>query len=94
MGNKKSFLKKPFTPKGKIVIMSWFHPTMAYGRLAQLGERQVRNLEVRGSIPLSSTIGRKSEPDHHSGDGFRSNQKALLTMTVGSAFLHASPEKP
>lgn len=41
-----------------------------------------------------ATIGRKSEPDHHSGDGFRSNQKALLTMTVGSAFLHASPEKP
>lgn len=43
---------------------------------------------------LRFTIGRKSEPDHHSGDGFRSNQKALLTMTVGSAFLHASPEKP
>ena len=26
-----------------------------YGPLAQLGERQVRNLEVRGSIPLWST---------------------------------------
>lgn len=27
-----------------------------YGALAQLGERQVRNLEVRGSIPLCSII--------------------------------------
>ncbi len=27
-----------------------------HGPLAQLGERQVRNLEVRGSIPLWSTI--------------------------------------
>ena len=26
------------------------------GALAQLGERKVRNLEVRGSIPLCSTI--------------------------------------
>ena len=26
-----------------------------YGVLAQLGERKVRNLEVRGSIPLYST---------------------------------------
>ena len=26
-----------------------------YGVLAQLGERKVRNLEVRGSIPLCST---------------------------------------
>ena len=31
-----------------------------FGRLAQLGERQVRNLEVRGSIPLSSTKVRES----------------------------------
>ena len=29
----------------------------ANGALAQLGERQVRNLEVRGSIPLCSTTG-------------------------------------
>ena len=27
-----------------------------FGVLAQLGERKVRNLEVRGSIPLRSTI--------------------------------------
>ena len=26
-----------------------------YGVLAQLGERKVRNIEVRGSIPLCST---------------------------------------
>ena len=26
-----------------------------YGPLAQLGERKVRNLEARGSIPLGST---------------------------------------
>ena len=27
-----------------------------FGALAQLGERKVRNLEARGSIPLRSTI--------------------------------------
>ena len=31
-----------------------------YGVLAQLGERKVRNLEVRGSIPLYSTIEKHS----------------------------------
>lgn len=31
---------------------------ISYGRLAQLGERSVRNAEVVGSIPISSTIGR------------------------------------
>lgn len=36
-----------------------------FGPLAQLGERQVRNLEVRGSIPLWST----KEAPHHFGDG-------------------------
>ena len=36
-----------------------------FGPLAQLGERQVRNLEVRGSIPLWST---KRAP-HRLGDG-------------------------
>ena len=30
-----------------------------YGPVAQLGERQVRNLEVEGSIPFGSTISRK-----------------------------------
>ena len=30
------------------------------GALAQLGERKVRNLEVRGSIPLCSTIKQSS----------------------------------
>ncbi len=33
-----------------------------YGVLAQLGERKVRNLEVRGSIPLYST---KQGSDEH-----------------------------
>ena len=31
------------------------HTRPSYGVLAQLGERKVRNLEVRGSIPLCST---------------------------------------
>ena len=31
------------------------HSRPPYGVLAQLGERKVRNLEVRGSIPLCST---------------------------------------
>lgn len=54
----------------------------------------MKMLSDGGSTPPASTIGRKSEPDRYSRDGFRSNQKALLTMTVGSAFLYASPEKP
>ena len=32
------------------------------GALAQLGERKVRNLEVRGSIPLCSILLRTYEP--------------------------------
>jgi hypothetical protein len=32
------------------------HPDDGYGAVAQLGERVVRNDEVSGSIPLSSTI--------------------------------------
>ena len=39
------------------------HPVPRYnkriGALAQLGERKVRNLEVRGSIPLCSTNDKK-----------------------------------
>ena len=31
-------------------------PSPIYGRLAQLGERHVRNVEAEGSIPLPSTI--------------------------------------
>ncbi len=31
-------------------------PTEMPGAVAQLGERDVRNVEVRGSIPLGSTI--------------------------------------
>ena len=43
-----------------------------FGPLAQLGERQVRNLEVRGSIPLWST----KEAPHRLGGG------VLLWWTV------------
>jgi hypothetical protein len=32
----------------------WVRPD-AHGAVAQLGERRVRNAEVRGSIPLGST---------------------------------------
>lgn len=32
-----------------------FSAVAAYGPVAQLGERQVRNLEVEGSIPFGST---------------------------------------
>ena len=32
-----------------------------YGPVAQLGERQVRNLEVEGSIPFGSTRSKLSE---------------------------------
>ncbi len=35
--------------------MSFGTPATLCGALAQLGERQVRNLEARGSIPLCST---------------------------------------
>ena len=37
--------------------MVWLKITsVGHGALAQLGERKVRNLEARGSIPLRSTI--------------------------------------
>ena len=39
-------------------VQGWFSPAAkrAYGAVAQLGERLVRNEEASGSIPLSSTI--------------------------------------
>lgn len=36
---------------GRVLVYSAF-----YGAVAQLGERKAGSLEVRGSIPLSSTI--------------------------------------
>ena len=39
-----------------------FRKHQKFGPLAQLGERKVRNLEVRGSIPLRST---KQGSDEH-----------------------------
>ena len=51
-----------FAPAGKQLSAVFLNSKIQYGPLAQLGERQVRNLEVRGSIPLWSTIGRISEP--------------------------------
>src|SRR5207249_225684 len=36
------------------------HSPRRLGAVAQLGERRVRNAEVRGSIPLGSTIARNS----------------------------------
>ena len=33
-----------------------YPPAYRYGAVAQLGERDVRNVEVRGSTPLGSTI--------------------------------------
>ena len=35
---------------------------LRFGALAQLGERYTGSVEVSGSIPLCSTIGRISEP--------------------------------
>ena len=50
---------------------------MRYGALAQLGERKVRNLEARGSIPLRSTIKAKSS----SMGGFAFNMRVLGVRT-------------
>ena len=44
-----------FAPVGKQLSAVFLNLKIQYGPLAQLGERQVRNLEVRGSIPLCST---------------------------------------
>ena len=41
----------------------WAQPVAALGAVAQLGERLVRNEEVRGSIPLGSTTLRAEKPD-------------------------------
>ena len=44
-----------FAWAGKQLPAVFLNSKIQYGPLAQLGERQVRNLEVRGSIPLCST---------------------------------------
>ena len=44
-----------FAWAGKQLSAVFLNSKIQYGPLAQLGERQVRNLEVRGSIPLGST---------------------------------------
>ena len=51
-----------------------------FGPLAQLGERQVRNLEVRGSIPLWST----KEAPHRLGGG-------VLVWLAGGWFGERTP---
>ena len=38
----------------------WGKIPIVHGALAQLGERKVRNLEARGSIPLRSTTDKKT----------------------------------
>lgn len=60
-----------------------------FGPLAQLGERQVRNLEVRGSIPLWSTIGVLSEPHflHREEKGFDSTSKNAEQIVCPAFFL-------
>ena len=40
-------------------LLQWGKIPIVHGALAQLGERKVRNLEARGSIPLRSTTNRK-----------------------------------
>ena len=54
-----------------------------FGAIAQLGERVVRNDEVGGSIPPSSTISHKAEP---SGLflGFGESSKRFDLSPVGS----------
>lgn len=54
---------------------------ISYGRLAQLGERSVRNAEVVGSIPISSTRGRLA---------FASLPFYAVTYTRGCLFLPCS----
>ena len=51
-----------FAWAGKQLSVVFLNSKIQYGPLAQLGERQVRNLEVRGSIPLWST---KQGSDEH-----------------------------
>lgn len=50
-----AIFKIRFAPVGKQLPAVFLNSKIQYGPLAQLGERQVRNLEVRGSIPLWST---------------------------------------
>ena len=65
-------------------------PAMRYnrvgsGRLAQLGERHVRNVEVVGSIPTPSTNFQRPASKHFSGTTSRThsdNQFALQFLAV------------
>ena len=58
-------------------------PETEYGVLAQLVERQVRNLKVRGSIPLCST--EEGRPDGLPSSVERTCLTAALRSAAGSA---------
>ena len=55
------------------------HNWIRIGAVAQLGERQVRNLEVVGSIPICSTI---SFPDGNIGRARRGDSGALYPQSA------------
>lgn len=63
-----------------------------FGELAQLGERKVRNLEVRGSIPLFSTKSFKIRTLSQGSDFFIrfvnfSNDKDAMRPTLHGIFV-------
>ena len=55
------------------------HNWIRIGAVAQLGERQVRNLEVVGSIPICSTT---SFPDRNIGRARRGDSGALYPQSA------------
>ena len=62
------------------------------GALAQLGERKVRNLEVRGSIPLCSTNDEMQIPTHCSCVGiFYEEEETSLSIRL---YPHPRNESP
>lgn len=50
-----------YAPCGFLWVLFFNRQYINLGPIAQLGERCVRNAEVRGSIPLGSTIMRRCE---------------------------------
>ena len=83
----KTFSKKPLTQMAVMLIYS----SHFYGALAQLGERMAGSHEVRGSIPLGSTI-ETSDQDIVPGlfifcsNGVRGGSSSLDFLRTGVLF--------
>src|SRR5437867_10027925 len=70
-------------------LLIWYHLTCS-GDVAQLGERDNRTVEVRGSSPLISTRTLCSEPAHHLFHALQIANQCGIVNTTSHARSHSS----